>query len=243
MERGPLKAEIVTVRSCRAISATASSSAQSDREHGSFAASACLHEARSQRDDPRRFFEGKDAGDAGGRDLTHAVADDGRRLDAPGFPKRRERHLHGKNGRAAQSPSDASGDVSSARPSSSRSEKLRPRTQRGVATLDRSRNTGSCCINSRPIPHHCGPWPLMMKPMRGACSGRAVKAVRIFGLSSFFANASSSSVEFRPIASDQSQPMRMMVPPGSQGVSEIRQNGRTAVGFGVFLHPCAQFRC
>ena len=43
------------------------------------------------------------------------------------------------------------------------------------------RKTGSCAMSSRPMPHHCGPWPLMTKAMRGGCSRRGVKAVRTFG--------------------------------------------------------------
>src|SRR4030095_31359 len=116
MERGPLTAEIVTVRSCRAINAKASASGNptasivpSPRPHASlrrarraqrpFSASARFHETRSQRDDSRRFFEGKDAGNACSRDFPHAVTDNGGRLDTPAFPERRERYLHGKNGR------------------------------------------------------------------------------------------------------------------------------------------------
>ena len=40
------------------------------------------------------------------------------------------------------------------------------------------RKTGSFFINSRPIPHHWGPCPLMMKPMRGAASRRGENEVR-----------------------------------------------------------------
>ena len=50
---------------------------QSNREHRSVSASAPFHETRSQSDDPRRFFEGEDAGDACSCDLPHAMADDG----------------------------------------------------------------------------------------------------------------------------------------------------------------------
>ncbi len=70
---------------------------QSDGKHRPLAASAFFHEARAQRDDPGRFVERKDAGDAGRRDFAHAVTNDRGRLDAPRFPERRERHLHGKN--------------------------------------------------------------------------------------------------------------------------------------------------
>ena len=109
---------------------------QSDREHRSFAASAFLHETRSQRDDPCRFFEGKDAGNAGGRDLTDAVADDGRRLDAPRFPERRERHLHGKNGGLTNlRPMHLARFFRAAEFFEKR--EARPWTKRRVATLDR----------------------------------------------------------------------------------------------------------
>ena len=71
---------------------------QPDGEHRSFAASARFHQTRAQRDNPGRFFDGKNAGDAGRGDLTHAMTNNGGRLNAPGFPKRRERHLHRKDG-------------------------------------------------------------------------------------------------------------------------------------------------
>ena len=194
IERGPLKAEIVTVRSCRAMRANASSSANptasivpSPRPHDSMrrARSATIRAASSTR---------KNAGNARRRDFAHAMADNGRRLNAPGFPKRRERHLHRKNGRLPDlRPVHLGGFLGAAEFFEQR--EVRPRTQRSVALVQSPRrNTGSCSIKSRPIPHHCGPCPLMMKPMRGGCSRRAVKAARIFGLSSFFANASSSSV-------------------------------------------------
>src|SRR6478736_165790 len=50
---------------------------QSNSEHRSFSASAGFHEARSQSDNPRRFFKWKDAGDASSRDFSHAMTDDG----------------------------------------------------------------------------------------------------------------------------------------------------------------------
>ena len=48
--------------------------------------------------------------------------------------------------------------------------------------------------------------------------------------------------QFGPTGSHQSQPMRVMIPPGPQCISEIRQNRRAAVGIGVLLNPCAQVR-
>src|SRR2546430_6241129 len=59
---------------------------QSDSEHRSFSASTRLHEARSQRDNPGRFFDRKDAGNVRSCDFPHAMADDGQRLNTPGFP-------------------------------------------------------------------------------------------------------------------------------------------------------------
>src|SRR4029077_4329781 len=60
---------------------------QSDGEHRSFAPSARFHETCSQRNNPGRFFDRKDAGDACSCNLTHAMTNNGRRLNAPGFPK------------------------------------------------------------------------------------------------------------------------------------------------------------
>jgi len=77
MERGPLKAEIVTVRSCRAMRARASSSGNHNSEHRSFSASAGFHEARSERDYLGCLLERENSGDAGSGDFSHAMADDG----------------------------------------------------------------------------------------------------------------------------------------------------------------------
>ena len=70
---------------------------QSDGKHRSFAASAFFHETRAQRDDAGRFFERKNSGNAGRRNFADAVTNDRGWLNAPRFPERRERHLHGKN--------------------------------------------------------------------------------------------------------------------------------------------------
>src|SRR5260370_32367256 len=50
---------------------------QSNSEHRSFSASAGCHEARSERDDLGCFLERKNSGDAGSRNFSHAMADDG----------------------------------------------------------------------------------------------------------------------------------------------------------------------
>ena len=74
--------------------------------------------------------------------------------------------------------------VLSARPSSSRSEN----SAHGRIAASHSsmvlRNTGSCRISSRPMPHHCGPCPLMTKATRGSRSRRGAKAVHVLGLCS-----------------------------------------------------------
>ena len=72
---------------------------QSYCQHRSFSPPAGFHETRSKRDNPGRFFNRKDAGNARRCDFSHAMTDNGRRLNAPGFPKFRERYLHCKNGR------------------------------------------------------------------------------------------------------------------------------------------------
>src|SRR5438552_1809866 len=82
-----------------ALSSRHTSAPKPNSEHRSFSASTRLHEARSQRDNPGRFFDRKDAGNACSCDFPHAMADDARRLNTPGFPERCERHLHRKNRR------------------------------------------------------------------------------------------------------------------------------------------------
>ena len=71
---------------------------QADGEHGAFAAGAFVHEAGAEDDDAGGLLDTEDAGDAGGGDFTHAVADDGGRFDAERLPERGQRDLHGKDG-------------------------------------------------------------------------------------------------------------------------------------------------
>ncbi len=68
--------------------------AQTDGEHGAVAAGAVLHEPGPERDDARPFFQRKNARDTRRGDFAHAVADDRGGLNAPRFPKLRQRHLH-----------------------------------------------------------------------------------------------------------------------------------------------------
>ena len=214
---------------------------QSNGEHRSFAASARFHETRSQRDNPGRFFEGKNAGDACSRDLTHAMTDNGRRLNAPGFPKRRERHLHRKNGRLSNLRPVHLGRFFGAAEFFEQRE-ARPRTERSVTLFHRLAKhrlmLHQIATHSPPLrtlPAHDEADARRLLPAR--CESRA----DLWAL--FFLRERVEFLgEFGPTGSDQSQPMRMMIPPDAQGISEIRQNGRAAVGIGVFLNPRAQIR-
>ena len=139
-------------------------------EHGSFAARARFHETRPQHDDPRGFFQRKHAGDASRGDLSHAVTDDGRGLDAPGFPQLRERHLHRKDRRLRNlRPVHLRGFLGATEFFEERKAAPTVASRRRSAPSLRGR-PARARISSRPMPHHCGPCPLMMKPMRGACS-------------------------------------------------------------------------
>ena len=165
---GPLNAAIVTVRSCRAISAARRLFVEADRQHGPFAAGAFVHETRPQHDDPRGFLQAENARDAGRRDLADAVPDDRRRLARPTISKAPPARLASRRSPAARSRCGASARLPRCAPSSSSSEK---RAHGRIAASQRSiawRKTGSCRISSRPMPHHCGPWPLITKAMRGA---------------------------------------------------------------------------
>ena len=155
-ERGPLNAEIVTVRSCRAIKRPRFLFAQTDREHRAFAARATFHEARPQRDDARRFFHAENARDAGRRNFADTVADDRRWLDAPGFPKLGERHLHRENrGLRDLRPLHLGGFLGAAE--FFEQGKSRPRTHRGVAALDASRGRPARAASARgPCPTIAG---------------------------------------------------------------------------------------
>ncbi len=82
----------------------------------------------------------------------------------------------------------------------------------------------------------------MMKPMRGACSRRGCESRADFWAFFFLRKRVEFLDQFGPIRSDQSQSMRVMIPPDAQCISKIRQNGRTAIGIGVFLNPCAKIR-
>ena len=73
--------------------------AQTQGEHGAFAARAAVHEPRPEHDDPRGFFQTQHAGDASRGNFSDAVPDDRRGFDAPRLPQLRQRDLHGKNRR------------------------------------------------------------------------------------------------------------------------------------------------
>ena len=77
------------------------------------------------------------------------------------------------------------------------------------------------------MPHHCGPWPLMTKPMRGANSGRGVKDVRAVVTGVPAANSCSSCDQLGGRTADQRQAVRVMVPAGAERVSQLRQHGRS----------------
>ena len=141
---------------------------QSDREHRSFAASAVLHESRAQRDNPAPLLRKKKCR----RRMPPRFR---RRYGRRSLPARRPTISKAprappasRKWPAAQSPSDAFGTF----PRSGRvlrAARSSPRdASRHRSASIASRKTGSCCIRSRPMPHHCGPWPLMTKPMRGA---------------------------------------------------------------------------
>ena len=230
-ERGPLNAAMLTVRSCRAITARASSSSSRPRACVPPLAAHSSMNRPAKHDDPRRFLEAENAGHARRRDFADAVADDRGRFDAPRFPKRGERHLHGEDGRlrdlGAMHLRSRLRPRRVPRAARSASTAASPASQRSII----SRNTGSCCISSRPMPHHCGPWPLITKATRGAiCSGRGVK--RCATLRTCLAGreraefaASASAIE----RGDQRQPVRMVIAPRSERVTQVRQQRRTAV--------------
>ena len=150
--------------------------AEPDREHRAFAARAFVHEPRAQSTMIRApFFQLKTPGDARRGDLADAMADDRRRLHAPRFPQLRQRDLHRENRRLRDLRAmHLRGLLGAAELFQKRETAPTAASPRRSAPSPR-RKTGSCCISSRPMPHHCGPWPLMTKAMRGACSGRGVK--------------------------------------------------------------------
>ena len=74
-------------------------SIQADGEHRPTGGRALVHETPAQDDDLGGLIQRKDARDASGGDFTDTVADDGSRLDSPGFPQLGKAHLHGENRR------------------------------------------------------------------------------------------------------------------------------------------------
>ena len=70
---------------------------EAHRQHRPLATRAFMHQPRAQHDHPRGLLQAEDSGDARRRDFADAVADDGGGRDPQGFPKFRERHLHGEN--------------------------------------------------------------------------------------------------------------------------------------------------
>ena len=107
-----------------------------------------------------------------------------------------------------------------------------------------SRKTGSCRINSRPMPHHCGPCPLMTKATRGGCSGRGVKEVRDFqALLPSLRKPLQFLHEFRHRVGHQREAERMMIAPRAEGIDQIGQNRRRAIGVGALCSQAASCSC
>src|SRR6476659_6208652 len=212
---------------------------QSNSEHRSFSASAGFHEARSERDDPGCFLKRKNSGDAVSRDFSHAMTDDGRRLNAPGFPKRRERHLHGKNGRLSNLRPLHLGCFFRAAEFFEKRE-AGPRTERGVTIFNRLAKhrlmlhqlaTHSPPLRTLSAQDEANTWRLF--PAR--CESRP-DLLAFF----FLRKGVEFRGQFRPTVSHKSKPVRVMITSDSQGIGEIRQNGRATVGIGMLLNPRAQ---
>ena len=109
IERGPLKAEIVTVRSCRAMRAKLLPQAEPTASIVPSPHPQRFHETCAKRDDPGCFLERQNSGDAGSRDFSHAMTDDGRRLERPRLSRAPRAPLAWRKWPAVQSPFVASG--------------------------------------------------------------------------------------------------------------------------------------
>ena len=179
----------------------------------------------------------KNARDAGRRDFADAVADDCGRFARPRISRAPRAPPASRKSPAAQSPS-----VASAR--SPRCDRV-PREARNLPTAASPRRIAPspgerparARISSRPMPHHCGPWPLMTKPMRGGSSRRAAKVDADFRALLIARKRVEFLDDLGHVRGQKRQPVRMMIPMDAQGVGEIRQDRRTAIRVGVLRHP------
>ena len=195
-----------------------------------------------KRDDPRRFFQGKNPRDAGRRNFADAVADDRGWFHAPRFPERGERHLHCKNrGLTNLRPLHLASLLRCGRVLREARNRVHGRKRR-VASLHR-------LAKDRLVLHQFAAHapPLRALTAHDEADARRCSAARGEGRADFRAVfVVRKPIEFlddlRPIASDQRHPMRVMIPTDAQGVGEIRQNGRAAIRVGMFLHPPSQVR-
>ena len=133
-------------------------------------------------------------------------------------------------------------DISSAAAEFFEKRKAGPRTERGVTVLNR---LAKYWLVLHQIATHSP--PLRTLPAHNEADARRLLSAGCesradFRAFFFLRKRVEFLGQFRPTDSHQSQPMRVMITPGSQSISEIRQNGRTAVGIGMLLNPCAQIR-
>ena len=133
---------------------------QSNREHRPFPATARFHETRPQSDNPRGFFKWNDAGDACGRDLTHAMPHNGRGFERPRISRAPRALPAWQKWPAAQSPCATSGTSLRSGRVLREGRNCAQRRQRGVTALDRLAKDRLVLASNR------DPFPTIAAPAR-----------------------------------------------------------------------------
>src|SRR5260370_41680740 len=157
-------------------------------------------------------------------------------MNAPGFPKRRERHLHGKNGRLPSLRPLHLGCFFGTAEFFGKRE-AGPRTERGVTIFNR---LAKHWLMLHQLATHSP--PLRTLPAQDEANTRCLFSAccesRTDFLAFFFLRKRVEFLgQFRPTVSHKRKPVRVMITPGSQGLGGARQNGRATVGIGMPLTP------
>src|ERR1700736_39243 len=201
---------------------------QTHCEHCSISAGTILHELRAQYDHPRCLLQTEYAGNVRRRDFADAMSDNCSRQNAPRFPQCRQRYLHGKDrGLRNSSPMHLGGFFCAAQ--FLQEGKPCPWAHCGIALLDRP---AEYRLVSHQFTSHTPPlWTL---PAQYETDSRRLFPPRREGLSDpRNLPTCCVSIEFLNRlfgrACDQGKSVGVMIAPGAKGVSEIRQNGGTAI--------------
>ena len=182
------------------------------------------------------------AGDASRGDFADAVADDRRRARCPTISTAPRATPASQKSPAGAISVRCICEVSSVRASSSSREK---RAHGCIAAAQRSRvsrKTGSCRISSRPMPHHCGPWPLITKATRGARFAARSEGGADLRALLLHAEAVEFLHQLGHRTRDDGEPIRVVIAPRAERIDEIGQHRGIAIGVRTFLEPLRELQ-